>query len=196
MISAGVCQHLGDNISQTLQSALLIPPSCARSHFTCLSLVLHNRCIVPDFSISVTAPLLPASTLPTLQLSKPQMSWNGGHLVTGQHRQHLGLQGLLGVHLWGAFFTFCGCFETCPCQELLFPNLHPSKGPCVCDMFGSSKNWVHLQMAGVTQWLVGELGSYRVRNESESGKFFFGLLQFRKLVKTSAGFSQGCRSPP
>lgn len=56
VISAGVCQHLGDNISQTLQSALLIPPSCARSHLTCLSLVLHNPCIVPDFSISVTAP--------------------------------------------------------------------------------------------------------------------------------------------
>lgn len=97
VISAGVCQHLGDNISQTLQSALLIPPSCARSHLTCLSLVLHNPCILPDFSISVAAPACIHTA--TLQLSKPQMSWYGGHLVIRQHRQRLGLQGLLGVHL-------------------------------------------------------------------------------------------------
>lgn len=59
-VPAGVCQHLAGSTSQTCSSLSLFPsPLC--QILTSPVIILHSLYLVPNFSISVTAPFLPVS---------------------------------------------------------------------------------------------------------------------------------------
>lgn len=77
------------------------------SHLTCLSLVLHSPCLVPNFSISVTAPFLPVSLCPGEQTPNVLL-W--GVFSNCSTRSPWASQATLCVLLWAAFCGSGDCF--------------------------------------------------------------------------------------
>lgn len=80
VVSAGVCQHLADSISQTLSSLSLFPLPCARFpphlFISCLAQPLPRAKLLHLCHCSFSACVL---------VSKPQTCSYGGYSVTAAH---------------------------------------------------------------------------------------------------------------